>query len=182
MEENSLKRYLILLLSFLLIAKVLSCSLISEDIKQRKPRCEPISETTEISSAEIDAFLKLWSEYVEKGYDKTVSEKISLLSGELEDKIPLKVKLWFNNKCWTIDRFFYVEDRIRASVRTLYLKRHSDSILSILNEKMTKENAEQYQQMIDMQNQIANVENISDEELKQIEMREAQIVKALNMK
>ena len=47
---------------------------------------------------------------------------------------------------------------------------------------MTKENAEQYQQMIDMQNQIANVENISDEELKQIEMREAQIVKALNMK
>ena len=95
LEEDSLKRYVILFLSFLLIVKVLSCDIIPESAKERKPRCEPVNESTEVSLEEIDKFLEMWKEYTEKGYDKIVSDKVSLVSGSLEDKIPLKVKLWF---------------------------------------------------------------------------------------
>ena len=75
-----------------------------------------------------------------------------------------------------------MEDRLRAALHTLYLKRHSAAILAILNERMTKENEEQYKQMIEMQNKIANIEQISDEELKMVESKEAQIIKILNTK
>ena len=99
-KEN--RKYIILLLSFLLILRVLSCSIVPETEKEITPRCKSMSTEETISASEIDAFLKLWVEYVNKGYDKKVSDKVSLLSGQLEDKIPLKIKMWFNKNCWTI--------------------------------------------------------------------------------
>ena len=86
------RRYIILILALLLILKVFSCSIVPETKKEYTPRCKSVSEEQEISSAEIDAFLKLWVEYIQKGYNKEVSDQISLLSGKIEDKMPLKIK------------------------------------------------------------------------------------------
>lgn len=185
MEENNLKRYTILLLTLLFLYKVLSCSIVPETEKAQLPRCPEISEATELSSAEIDNFLTLWKEYVKEGYDKKVSNKISLMDGNLEDNLPLSLKLWFNNNCITAKRFYYIEERLRASLQTIYLKRHSSSIIAVLNEKMkdAEDGAkEAYVQMIEEQNKIANIENISDNEIKIVEMLEAEIVKVLGAK
>lgn len=185
MEENSLKRYTILLFAVLFLYKILSCSIVPESKKANLPRCPEISETTEISSAEIDTFLTLWQEYVKEGYDKKVSSTISLMDGNLEDNLPISLKLWFNNNCITAKRFYYIEERIKASLQTVYLKRHSASIIAVLNERMkdAKDGSEEaYVQMIEEQKKIANIENISNEEVKIVEMREAEIVKILGVK
>ncbi len=176
------RRYIILILALLLILKVFSCSIVPETKKEYTPRCKSVSEEQEISSAEIDAFLKLWVEYIQKGYNKEVSDQISLLSGKIEDKMPLKIKLWFNKNCWTISRFYYVEERLKSIIQAIYLKRHTASILNILNSYITEENKDQYQHMIDMQHEIANIENVSEGELAIVEMREAEIVNILNLK
>ena len=185
MEENNLKRYTILLLTLLFLYKVLSCSIVPESEKAQLPRCPEISESKEISANEIDTFLTLWQEYVAKGYDKKVSNQISLMEGNLEDNLPISLKLWFNNKCITAKRFYYIEERLKASLQTVYLKRHSASIIAILNEKLkdAKDGTEgAYKQMIEEQSKIANIENISDNEIKIVEMREAEIVKVLSAK
>ena len=176
------KKYLILFLTALLLIKVLSCDVLPESTELVHPRCESMNEAAELTFKEINSFLDIWAEYVKNGYDKEVSDKVSLISGDIVNDIPLNVKLWFNSKCWVIKRFYYVEDRLRAALHTLYLKRHSAAILAILNERMTEENEEQYKQMIEMQNKIANIEQISDEELKMVESKEAQIIKILNAK
>ncbi len=182
MDKEEKKRYIVLFLAFLLILRVLSCNIVSQSPKENKPRCKPMNNEKEISIQETNEFLKLWAEYVEKGYNKKVSDKISLMDGGLEEHLPLSVKLWFNGKCWTAERFYYIEDRLRASIQTLYLKRHSASILAILNERMSGGDTSEYQNFIDMQNKIANIENISEKELDYVQMREAEIVNILNMK
>ena len=175
------KRRVILLLAFLLLLRVFTCSIVPESDKEAKHRCEPMSVSEEISENEVNNFLKTWNEYVKKGYDKKVQDKVSLMDGKLEDNLPFSVKLWLSAKCWEPKRFYYVEDRLRSAVRTLYLKKHSASILSILQDKAQGSDASEYQDMIDMQNKIANIENISDEELKFVQMREAEITKILNV-
>ena len=181
LQISERNRHIILLLSFFLVLRVLTCSIVPESSKKAEERCQPMSINKEVSSAEVEQFLKLWSEYVEKGYDKEVSDKISLMDGKLEDNLPISIKMWFNAKCWTADRFYYIEDRLRSAIQTLYLKRHSAGIISILNERINDNNYEEYQNMIEQQNKIANIENISDAELKYVEMREAEIVNILNM-
>ena len=182
MKIKERSRYIILLIAFVLILRVLSFSIAPNKGYDTETRCPPMSTAEQISFIEIDKFLKDWVEYVEKGYYEKVSEKISLRDGDIEDNLPMSVKLWFDMKCWKAERFFYIEDRLKASINTLYLRRHSASILAILNERITSENESEYQNIIDMQKKIANIENISDEELKIVEMREAEIAKILNTK
>ena len=181
-NNRKTRKYIILLLAFLLILRVLSCSIIPDVNEKMKERCQPIETQTQISAIEVEKFLKDWAEYVENGYNKKVSDKVSLVDGPLEDQLPEALKLWFNKKCWTIQRFYYIEDRLKTALQTLYLRRHSESILAILKDRMNEENESEYKNIIEMQKQIVNVENISNEELKFIEMREAEIVKILNMK
>lgn len=176
------KRYIILALVFLFLIKVLSCSIVPQTDKHAEQRCKPMNSKKQITLSETEEFLDLWSEYINKGYDKAVSDKISLMDGDIESNIPISLQLWFNNKCWTADRFYYVEDRLKAAIRTLYLKRHAENILEILNEQKNEDNAEQYDQMIEMQNKIANIENISELELDFVKKLEDQIVSTLNIK
>lgn len=182
--ENS-KRYLILFLTGAFLFKVFSCSIVPESESVNMPRCPEISDTKVISANEIDTFLTLWQEYVKEGYDKKVSNSISLMNGDLEDNLPISLKLWFNNNCITAKRFYYIEERLKSALHTVYLKRHSASIIAVLSEKMKEAkdgNEEAYIQMIEDQKKIANIENISDGEINVVEMREAEIVKILNAK
>ena len=178
MSEN--KRYIILFLAFFFLLKVFSCSIVPENDADNDMRCKPVRDEVTITESEVDDFLKLWKEYVLNEYDTKVSDKISLMDGTLEENLPISVKLWFKANCWTAKRFYHVEDRLRAALRTLYLKRHTASILDILKERTNGTNSVEYKNMADMQNKIANIENITEDELKLVQMREKQISDVLN--
>lgn len=181
LEKKEKKRYIILFLSVAFLLRVLSCSIVPESTEKFANHCKPMNTDVTISETEVDDFLEIWKTYIQKGYDKKVQDKVSLMDGSLDESLPFSVKIWLNSRCWSPERFYYVEDRLRAALRTLYLKRHSAGIVSILNENINDKNAAEYQNMIDMQNKIANIENITETELKFVQMREGQITNILNM-
>ncbi len=182
MKISKKRRYIILFAACLIIIRVLSCSIIPDISKNVNPDCKPMNTKEQISSIEADKFLQDWVEYINKGYHNLVPEKISLIEGSLDEHLPLPVKVWFNKKCWSAKRFYYVEDRLRTTLQMLYLRRHSESILAILNERMNGENEAEYKNIIEMQKNLIHIENISEEELKFVAMSEAEIVKILNMR
>lgn len=180
------KRYLILFLALLLVLKVFSCKLVDYDTFLVKETCPPMAVTTEISAEETDKFLLLWSEYMAQGLNADVSDKVSLLSGDLETALPWPVNFWLNKNCWTAERFYYVEQRLRSIIHTLYLREHTRAVKEILLQQLENEADEakkvSYQNMIDMQDVIANVEAVSEEELKIVRGREQLIEDVLNGK
>ena len=142
--------------------------------------------TTEISAEETENFLPLWSEYMAQGLNTDVSDKVSLMSGDLETALPWPVNFWLNKNCWTAERFYYVEQRLRSILRTLYLREHTRAVKEILLQQLENETDEakkaSYQNMIDIQDAIANVEAISEEELNIVRGREQLIEDVLNGK
>ena len=180
------KRYLILGLAFLLLIKVFSCRLVDYDTFSIKKDCRPMASSTEITAPELEEFLPLWSAYVADGLNDMVSDKISLLSGDLESALPWQVNFWLHKRCWTADRFYYVEQRLRSIIHALYLREHTRAVKEILTERLEGETDEikktSYQNMIDMQDAIAVVEAVSDEELQAVRGRENEIEEVLNGK
>ena len=151
-----------------------------------KETCPPMAVTTEISAEETEKFLPLWSEYMAQGLNTDVSDKVSLMSGDLETALPWPVNFWLNKNCWTAERFYYVEQRLRSILRTLYLREHTRAVKEILLQQLKSETDEakkaSYQNMIDMQDTIANVEAVSEEELNIVRSREQLIEDVLNGK
>lgn len=180
------KRYLVLLMAFLLLMKVFSCRLVDYNFSFVRESCLPLSSATEISLMEANAFLAVWSEYMAEGLNNDISDKVSLISGELKTALPWKVNFWLNRHCWTAERFYYVEQRLRAIIRTLYLREHTQVVKEILSVQMKNEIDENkkasYQSMIDMQDAIANVEVVSEAELQIVRGREQLIENVLNGK
>ena len=145
-----------------------------------------MASSTEITAPELEEFLPLWSAYVADGLIDMVSVKISLLSGDLESALPWQVNFWLHKRCWTADRFYYVEQRLRSIIHALYLREHTRAVKEILTERLEGETDEikktSYQNMIDMQDAIAGVEAVSDEELQAVRGRENEIEEVLNGK
>ena len=75
---------------------------------------------------------------------------------------------------------YYFLNRKEINIQLANTARGSANQANISNKII--EQFEFYLPPIEEQNKIANIENISDEELKIIEMREAEIVKILNTK
>lgn len=180
------KRYLVLFLALLLILKVFSCHLVDYDSIMTKKTCRPMAEGAEISKAETEQFLSLWAEYLERGLNVDVSDKISLLSGDIDTALPWHVTLWLTQNCWTASRFYYVEQRLRSIIHTLYLQEHTRAVKEILKNLLHNETDEMkknsYQNMIEVQDLIANIEAVSPQELQMIEGRAQQVEDVLNGK
>lgn len=180
------KRYLVLFLALLLILKVFSCHLVDYDSIMTKKTCRPMAESAEISKAETEQFLSLWAEYLERGLNVDVSDKISLLSGDIDTALPWHVTFWLTQNCWTASRFYYVEQRLRSIIHTLYLQEHTRAVKEILKNLLHNETDEvkknSYQNMIEVQDLIANIEAVSPQELQMIEGRAQQVEDVLNGK
>lgn len=145
-----------------------------------------MAEGAEISKAETEQFLSLWAEYLERGLNVDVSDKISLLSGDIDTALPWHVTFWLTQNCWTASRFYYVEQRLRSIIHTLYLQEHTRAVKEILKNLLHNETDEMkknsYQNMIEVQDLIANIEAVSPQELQMIEGRAQQVEDVLNGK
>lgn len=78
-----------------------------------------VSTSPEISTSELRAFLKTWHKYLEDGMDKVGYSQLSLSSKNSATEINPKVARWLKRKGWNPDRFFYVEQRLRAIIATI---------------------------------------------------------------
>lgn len=178
------KKYLILLLAFLLVLKVFSCRLVDYETEGFKKQCPSVSTLVVVTDNEVEAFLPLWQEYIKSGMSKEVSDKISLISGDFAEKLPLRIQVWLNKHCWTPERFFYVEQRLQAILRTLYLQQHTSAVKQVLTEQMENETDEDkvkmYQDMIVIQDKISGIEGVTSSEISLVQKRQKQIENILN--
>lgn len=181
-----IKRYVILCLAAFLIVKVLNFRLIDYATPNFKKQCAPMQTEEFLTAHELKAFLPVWSEYVRSGEKDKVSDKISLLSGDINESLPLNVKIWLSRRCWEGGRFFYVEQRLQAIVNTVRLKKHTEGVKKVLAELLQSETDEakiaDYENMIAMQDEIAKVENVSADEVALISGHEEELADILSGK
>lgn len=175
-----MKRYIILVLVLLGLYKVLATPLI--EVRARRV-CPIVPHTTEINPKEADLFFKQWAEYVNRGYKQKVPEDFSVDEKNMADRLPWIVRFWMAKNCIDPKRFYYVEQRFRSILKTCALKKHTDAVASVLEKQMAagmdEEKQKWYQDLIEKQHQLPQIEGITDAELEMVKGHEQDIEELL---
>ena len=64
----------------------------------------------DVSFAEMDSFLEVWSQYCQKGYREDIGSGVSIFNDEVADAVPGNIKIWLKRRGWSAERFYYVEN------------------------------------------------------------------------
>ena len=138
--------------SVLLVA-VYFANLMYTDSKEAKIKLEQMLRKTTVDKAEMDRFLPVWAEYLED-------------MGPAAEKFPVKTVNWLAARGWNADRFFYVEQRMKAIVKSAFLQEHVKSTIRMLEQGgASGVDGSAVQRMIDEQKQRLGVEKISPAEI-----------------
>ena len=86
--------------------------------------------------------------------------------GSASEKFPVKTVNWLAARGWNADRFFYVEQRMKAIVKSAFLQEHVKSTIRMLEQGgASGVDGSAVQRMIDEQKQRLGVEKISPAEI-----------------
>lgn len=122
-----------------------------------------------ITYPETVSFLQLWSEFMQKDISRYGLLQISLTNTIPSEGFSPQLVRWLKNEGWDADRFFYVEQRLKAAVKTAYLTENLKTNRNIL-QHMSKHgpdkiNYENMLEIVESQEQQLNVEKVRPEEL-----------------
>lgn len=122
-----------------------------------------------ITYPETVSFLQLWSEFMQKDISRYGLLQISLTNTIPSEGFSPQLVRWLKNEGWDADRFFYVEQRLKAAVKTAYLKENLKTNRNILQHMpkhgSDKINYENMLEIVESQEQQLNVEKVRPEEL-----------------
>lgn len=123
-----------------------------------------------ISHNEMNDFLRVWSKYLQNDVSKIGAKQISLTMGTASEKFPLQTINWLAAQGWNADRFFFVEQRMKAIVKSAFLQNHIKSTIHVLETQMGAQGVDgaTVKRMIEEQKQRINVEKISSDEIKMV--------------
>lgn len=179
-----MKRFLILFVVCLLLTRVLSCHIIEPKGIRMPQRCAPASVKAEVTEHEVNTFLKLWKKIKQKGFQNDINQQISLDSKKPSEEVSDRIKYVLYKSCWEVDRFFYVEQRVRSILQTIYLRKHTDAVIKILEDELQTEKDESkraaYYEMIEIQKKISTIEKVTDQEVEMLKGREDEVKNLLN--
>ena len=68
------------------------------------------------------------------GASRIGARQISLTMGPASEKFPVKTVNWLAARGWNADRFFYVEQRMKAIVKSAFLQEHVKSTIRMLEQ------------------------------------------------
>ena len=92
--------------------------------EKRTTLTHDVSNTENISFSEMDAFLEVWSQYCQKGYKDEVGNSVSIFNENINGAIPKNIQIWLKRRDWTVERFYYVEQRLRAALKEAIMEQH----------------------------------------------------------
>lgn len=177
---RNLKRCVILILTVCILANILILRIIDIRFEQK---CPLPPNTIEVSAEEADTFFKYWADYVNRGYNHRVPEDLRYDDQKISKRLPWIVHLWFQKRCISVERFYYVEQRMRNILKAKNLKDQTNSVIKVLRSEMKEgvpsEKKKWYENVIVEQQNMADVEGITEAELKLIEGQEEAIQKVL---
>ena len=121
-----------------------------------------------VSADEIERFVNTWQSYQTQDF---VLEGSSLQAENTKD-YPLQLRWWLARHCFTPERFFEAEEKIRSAVHALYLHEHAYAVIEILNAELEIEQDQQrrvaIENMIIAQKKIADAFQVSAEQLEAV--------------
>lgn len=131
----------------------------------------PLTMYTEtVSHNEMNNFLRVWSKYLQDDVSKIGARQVSLTMGPASEKFPIQTINWLTKEGWNADRFFYVEQRMKAIVKSAFLQEHIKSTIAMLESQAGQSGVygQNAQRLIDEQKQRINVEKISSDEINMV--------------
>lgn len=142
---------------------------------ERKKIAESVQyvNTPIINPIEMESFLKIWSEYLHEDISEIGISQLSIGEGGLSAKLPKRVIAWFTKRSWNVDRFFYVEQRMKSIVKASILKKQSVNNIKLL-EELKKNDAQAVpgiERLIKEQEEAYKVEQVSNEEIAMVTSR-----------
>ena len=170
-----MKKKIVLFVVLVLLAWLVSCPIV--DIARTK-NCPPPETTQTLSAKETDVFLSHFREYIARGLNKEVPEEFYTDEQKPHERLPLFVRAWFNKKCIAPERFYYVEQRLRATLKILDAKENFERLQNHLKEEDGfADKAEDVEDSTfeNVQKEALNTEFISKEELEMVKKRESKI-------
>ncbi len=140
-------------------------STVGVPVEEEKEVAVEVSQDV-VQEDEMKEFLTVWSEYIYSGTSRKMSLKLSLSDKE----IPTELKKWLKKHGWKdVDRFFYVEQRLASVVKSVYLQKHAESTIKVLERQLGEEKNEQVanniRKVISEQKKMTKVENVSQQEI-----------------
>ena len=127
------KKLLIALAAFIFLGLILSTPL--TDLGHFSSRYDRLSEQDELlDMAELNSFLRVWSEMLSKDVGRYASQQLSLSRGTTEDGFPPQLVRWLKRQGWHAGRFFDDEQKIRALVRYAALEQNLNANRKLLQE------------------------------------------------
>ncbi len=147
-------KILIIILSFLFLGWFIFQPL--NDVGADKTYLQAPVEGQQIDAAELGEFLDLWSRIINGPLNKYLKQ-ISLSSGA---QYPQEISKWLRAQHWSVERFFYDEDRLHGLVDCVNLKNSLDSNISLSKQSQINLNA-----IIEEQSKKYMMCKYSDEEM-----------------
>ena len=122
-----------------------------------------------LTADEVNSFLAVWSDFIRKDMGKYELQQVSLANGKPAEVYPPYMRRWFVNQGWNIDRFFYVEQRLKAAVKTVFILDTIDSNRELMRQVSSDANTVQnLQTVIARQERQINAERITSQEVAMI--------------
>ncbi len=141
-------------------------NIVYRNTQEEQAKQEKVLQKPFIDKDEMNRFLPVWSEYLSSDVSQIGARQISLTLGKASEKFPLKTIHWLRKKGWNADRFFYVEQRLKAIVKSAFMQEHIKATVHVLETGgVSGVDPTTVQRMIDDQKKRVNVEQITPAEL-----------------
>lgn len=84
----------------------------------------------EFSMSELKYFLEVWPDYLkwEQKYQKNHKKAVFSDLGESTSEYPKEIIDWLEKKHFTVDRFFYLAERINLAIRSCLIKEEQKKV------------------------------------------------------
>ena len=86
----------------------------------------PVGEK-QFDKKELNAFLDLWSRMMHS----SLKDEVSQISLKKDNDCPYALKAWLKAQNWSVERFFYDEQRLRDIIKCAELKKNYDANLKL---------------------------------------------------
>lgn len=133
---------------------------VAREKEDRKAIGEPLTRE------EINSFMRVWGDYKYSWVSKIGIQQVSFTtSRRASKKVPYVTRAWLYRKGWDVDRFFYVEERLKAIVITLEAEDRANKTAELLEKQYEVEtnplSKENIRKLIDYQKNLLNIERVT---------------------
>ena len=182
-KEQTKKKYIILSFAVLILAAWFVFGG-EETAEKSSAAAEQAENTGQISAEELRMFLKTWIDYCQQEDHCPQIPELSYDTADAQSRLDTNLAVWLRQRGWNLNRFVYVESRLRVIIATIWrdreiLKRQQlmrEGAQNVDNAQM----AETVRQASERQNQALNIEKISPAERQMVEPQLEAIVKLLD--